>query len=162
MYKLVLVMLMMVVWMLLHALQTDEELAITALFQSKHAVNRAAHAAAQQVDAAALAEGRLHIDEIAASSAAGLYLQRNLQLDESGQPLPGSYLKEQVEVVEFQVINGDSAAFPYTYRNDTYDYKVTLHRPGVILIAKIVYPRVFTVIEPIEWMIKGAAELTSS
>ena len=58
MYKLVLVMLMMVIWMFMHALQTDEEMAITALFQGKHAVNRAAHAAAQQVDRAALSEGQ--------------------------------------------------------------------------------------------------------
>ncbi|RAP73840.1 hypothetical protein [Paenibacillus montanisoli] len=160
MYKLMLVMPMMVVWMLLHALQTDEELAVAALFQGKHAVNRAAHAAAQQIDTAALAEGRLQIDERAAIEAAALYLQRNLQLDESGRPLPGTYLREKVEVVEFKVINGDRS-FPYTYRNDSLDYEVTLRRPGVILIAKVVYPRVFTVIEPIEWTIKGAAELTS-
>jgi hypothetical protein len=160
MYKLVLALLMMVVWMLLHALQTDEEMAITALFQGKHAVNRAAHAAAQQVDAAALADGRLHIDEAAARAEAGLYLQRNLQLDEAGVPLPGTYLKERVELVDFQVINDDKT-FPYTYRNDSADYEVTLRRPGVVLIARIVYPRVFAVIEPITWTIKGTAELTS-
>ncbi|NBD24366.1 hypothetical protein [Paenibacillus glycinis] len=161
MYKLVLVMLMAVVWMLLHALQTDEEMAVAALFQGKHAVNRAAHAAAQQVDAAALGDGRLHIDASAARAEAGLYLQRNLQLDEDGRPLPGTYWKERVEIVDFQVIN-DDRAFPYTYRNDAYDYEVTLHRPGVVLIARMVYPRAFAVIEPIEWTIKGTAELTSN
>ena len=30
------------------------------------------------------------------------------------------------------------------------------------MIAKVVYPRVFTVIEPIEWTIKGTAELVIS
>ncbi|QHW33114.1 hypothetical protein GZH47_21435 [Paenibacillus rhizovicinus] len=160
MHKLMLVILMSVIWMLLHALQTDEEMAVAALFQGKHAVNRAAHAAAQQVDAAALGEGRLHIDEAAAFGQAGIYLQRNLQLDENGNPLPDAYLKERVEIVDFMVIN-DDRSFPFTYRNDSYDYEVTLRRPGVVLIAKIVYPRLFNVIDPIEWTIKGTAELTS-
>ena len=161
MYKLVLVMLMMVIWMFMHALQTDEEMAISALFQSKHAVNRAAHAAAQQVDLAALSEGSFHIDEAAASEQAARYLQANLQLDESGQPLPGSYLREKVEVLVFEVINDDHS-FPFTYINSFYNYEVTLKRPGVVMIAKVVYPRVFTVIEPIEWTIKGTAELVIS
>ncbi|REE85382.1 hypothetical protein A8990_112111 [Paenibacillus taihuensis] len=160
MYKLVLVLMMMVIWMLLHASQMDEEMAISALFQGKHAVNRAAHAAAQQVDRAALADGRMHIDEAAARAEADLYLQRNLQLDTRGVPLPGTFLKERIEVAAFEVINDDEA-FPYTYRNDSFDYEVTLQKPGVVLIARIVYPRVFNVIAPIEWTIKGTAELTS-
>ncbi|SFJ45469.1 hypothetical protein SAMN02799624_04614 [Paenibacillus sp. UNC496MF] len=160
MYKLVLVMLMAVVWMLLHALQTDEEMAVAALFQGKHAVNRAAHAAAQQIDAAALADGRLHIDEASARAEAGEYLRRNLQLDENGLPLPGTYWKERVEVVDFQVLN-DDLTYPYTYRNEAYDYEVTLQRPGVVLIVRLAYPRVFSVIDPIAWTIKGTAELTS-
>lgn len=160
MYKLVLVLLMAVVWMLLHALQTDEEMAVAALFQGKHAVNRAAHAAAQQVDVKALGDGRLHINETAARAEAESYLQRNLMLEEDGDPLPGSYWKEPVEIVDFQVVNEDQL-FPFTYRNDAFDYEVTLRRPGVVLIARLVYPRVFGVIEPIEWTIKGTAELTS-
>ncbi|MBO7747854.1 hypothetical protein I8J29_27045 [Paenibacillus sp. MWE-103] len=160
MYKLVLVMLMAVVWMLLHALQTDEEMAVAALFQGKHAVNRAAHAAAQQIDPAALADGRLHIDEASARAEAGEYLRRNLQLDENGLPLPGTYWKERVEVVDFQVLN-DDLTYPYTYRNEDYDYEVTLQRPGVVLIVRLAYPRVFSVMDPITWTIKGTAELTS-
>ncbi|AZN43209.1 hypothetical protein [Paenibacillus albus] len=160
MYKLVFMLLMMVVWMLMHSLQTDEEMAISALFQGKHAVNRAAHAAAQQIDSAALANGRLHIDEAAARAKANLYLQRNLLLDTNGMPLPGTFLKERVEVVAFEVVNDDES-FPYYYRNDSFNYEVTLQRPGVVLIARIVYPRVFHVIDPIEWTIKGTAELTS-
>jgi hypothetical protein len=161
MHKMVLIMLMMVVWMLMQALQMDEEMAMSALFQGKHAVNRAAHAAAQQVDRQALADGRLHIDEAAASEKAGLYLQANLQLDSSGEPLPGAYLRERVEILVFEVIN-DDRPFPFTYLNAAYDYKVTLKRPGVVMIARIVYPRVFKVIEPIEWTIKGTAELVAS
>ncbi|MFC0393344.1 hypothetical protein [Paenibacillus mendelii] len=161
MYKLVLAVLMMMVWMLLHALQTDEEMAMAALFQGKHALNRAAHAAAQQLEKEAIADGRLRIDEAAAASAASLYLQANLQLDETGQPLPGTYWRDRAEVAVFEVVN-DDRSFPFTYRNDRYDYEVTLQRPGVILILKLTYPRIFTVLEPIEWQIKGAAEIVAS
>ncbi|MBW7476417.1 hypothetical protein K0T92_16920 [Paenibacillus oenotherae] len=161
MYKLVLIMLMMVVWMYIHALQIDEEMAMGALFQGKHAVNRAVHAAAQQVDVRALADGRLHIDERAASAAAARYLQNNLQLDAAGNPLPGAFLRNRVEVLVFKVINEDEI-FPYHYSNPAYNYEVTLMRPGVIMIINMVYPRVFSVIAPIEWQIKGAAELVAS
>jgi len=161
MYKLVFTVLMMVVWLLMHTLQTDEELAIAALFQGKHAVNRAAHAAAQQLDKEALAAGRLRIDEQAALQAAAGYLQANLQLSSDNEPLPGTYWKNRVEISVFEVIN-DQHSFPYTYYNPTYDYEVTLQHPGVVFIVKLIYPRVFTVIEPIEWHIKGTAELVAS
>ncbi|MFC0334287.1 hypothetical protein ACFOLF_11680 [Paenibacillus sepulcri] len=156
----VLFMLMMTVWIVMQALQTDEEVAMAALFQGKHAVNRAAHAAAQQVDRAALADGRLHIDESAAYRNAGLYLQTNLQLNANGEPLPESFLRDRVEVLIFEIINDDHT-FPYTYRNALYNYEVTLKRPGVVIIAKMVYPRIFNIIEPIEWTIKGTAELVA-
>ena len=42
MYKLLAFLLTIALAMLLHALQADEEVALRALFQGKHAVNRAA------------------------------------------------------------------------------------------------------------------------
>ena len=99
---------------------------------------------------------RLAPDE--AIETAALYLQQNLKLDASGAPLPESFLKQRVEVVVFEIVNADQN-FPYTYRNDAYDYEVTLQRPGVVMIVQIVYPRAFQVLDAIEWDIKGAAEL---
>ncbi|MFD0715952.1 hypothetical protein [Paenibacillus sp. GCM10027626] len=161
MYKLLLFILMLTVWLMLHTLQIDEEMAMAALYQGKHAVNRAAHAAAQQLEKEALAEGRVRIDEIGAAAEAARYLQWNLQLDAAGRPLPGTYWNSDVKIAVFEVIN-DDRPFPYTYRNAAYNYEVTLQRPGVIMIIKLTYPRVFTMIEPIEWEIKGASELTAS
>ncbi|MBB3112161.1 hypothetical protein FHS18_004239 [Paenibacillus phyllosphaerae] len=158
MYKLLWIMLMSVVWMVMHALQTDEEMAMHALYQGKHAVNRAAHAAAQQLDPAQLAEGHLYIEEEAAAEAAVHYLQQNMELDENGDPLPGSYFQEGVELLAVDVIN-DGVSFPYLYRNNLYDYEVTLDKPGVVVIIGLKYPRVFSVLPPIEWTIKGTAEL---
>lgn len=158
MYKLMLILLMMTVWVSMHFLQTDEEMAMKLLYQGKHALNRAAHAASQQLDPAAMAEGVLRIDPDAAESAAAAYLQANLHLDALGNPLPNSPVRERVNVLVFEVINNDRI-FPYTYRNDQYDYEVTLQRPGVVLIIHVVYPRAFTLLGPIEWEIKGVSEL---
>ncbi|MBH5320156.1 hypothetical protein I6N90_20330 [Paenibacillus sp. GSMTC-2017] len=158
MYKLVFVIAMMVVWLTVHLLQVEEEMAMKTLFQGKRAINRAAHAAAQQIDKVSLAEGIMRIDSTLASDEASRYLQANLLLDESGKPLEHSFLEHPVEVVVFEIINSDRS-FPFYYRNDTYDFEVTLQRPGVILIAKIVYPRAFSIMGPIEWHIKGASEL---
>lgn len=158
MYKLVLIVAMMIVWLSVHLLQVEEEMAMKTLFQGKRAVNRAAHAAAQQFDKTALSEGVLKIDSSSAKGAALLYLQANLLLDASLMPLHNSFLKDQVEVVVFDIINSDKS-FPFYYRNDTYDFEVTLQRPGVIIIAKMEYPRRFSVMGPIEWNIKGRQSL---
>jgi len=157
MYKLLLLTLMTVIWMMMQALQIDEELAIRTLFASKQAINRAAHAAAQQLSAEALADGIVRIDEPAAEAAALSYLRANLLLDEAGVPLPGSKLRDPVDVLELGIVNSE-ASFPYVYRSDAYEYEVTLERPGVVLIAGIRYPRTFSLLEPIEWQVKGAAE----
>ncbi|WP_028563303.1 hypothetical protein [Paenibacillus pinihumi] len=161
MYKLLLIPLMMVVWMMLHVLQLDEEMAIQTLFHGKHAVNRAAHAAAQQLDQAELASGKLVIDRTAAREMAMHYLYYNLLLDSGGRPEPGSLLKERPEIVVFDIINGDQS-FPYRYRSAEHQFEVILQGPGIVIIAQMKYPRAFTVLDPIEWKIKGVAELLTS
>lgn len=160
MYKLVLIIAMMSVWITVNLLQVEEEMAMKTLFQGKHAINRAAHAAAQQLDMVALGDGVMQIDPAAAADTAALYLQVNLSLDENGVPVQRSFLRHPVEVLVFDVVNAEHS-FPYHYRNDAYDYDVILQRPGVVLIAKIVYPRAFQVMDAIEWNIKGTAEIVA-
>jgi hypothetical protein len=158
MAKLVFSVLMIVVWWMLHALQIDEEVAMQTVHEAKRAVDRAAHAAAQQVDREKLEMGIISIDPDLAAEAAVSYLGNNLSLDASQQPLPGSFLRDPVEIIAFEIINED-VVYPYTYRNLEYDYEVTLDRPGVVLIAHVKYPRLFGVLAPVEWDLKGAAEL---
>lgn len=158
MYKLLLLTLMSAVWVLMHALQADEEAALRLLFAAKHGVNRAAHAATQQLDEGALSQGILRLDAARASNAGLAYLQANLRLDAAGMPLADSVLRDRVEVLVFRVVN-DGESFPYIYRNAAYNYEVTLRRPGVVMIVRVKYPRAFNVLPPIEWEIKGAAEL---
>ncbi|OXM13779.1 hypothetical protein [Paenibacillus herberti] len=158
MYKLLWGLLMCGLWLYAQAAQTDEERAVRILFEAKHAVNRAAHAAAQQLDERELADGRFVLDERRALEEATAYLQDNLRLDEQGNPLPGSRLRQQVTVDAWHVV-GRNESFPYTYQNSEFNYEVTLDRPGVILIIHVIHPRAFSVMEPIEWHIKGAAQL---
>ncbi|MEI7026964.1 hypothetical protein [Paenibacillus sp. y28] len=160
MYKLLLFTLLAGVVMLMQALQTDEELAMHTLFQGKHAVNRAAHAAAQQLDSEELARGRFRIDPMLAGDAAGRYLQANLLLDDSYQPVADSFLKSRVDVLAFEIINSGES-FPYTYTNSAYGYEVTLQRPGVVMIIRMEYPRMFGILGPVVWDVKGTGELTA-
>ncbi|MFD0673908.1 hypothetical protein [Cohnella sp. GCM10027633] len=158
MAKLLFGVLMTVVWWMLHALQLDEEMAIGTLSNMKHAVNRAAHAAAQQLDRDKLELGILSIDESLAEQAAARYLMDNLALDGQLNPLPGSMLRDSVEVRVFEVLD-ESLAYPFTYRNERYAYEVTFDRPGVVLIANVTYPLLFGVLAPIEWDVRGSSEL---
>lgn len=158
MHKLVFCFLMVVLWWLLHAMQLEEEAALGTLHEGKRAIDRAAHAAAQQIDRHKLETGTLAIDPAAAEAAARVYLAENLRLEPNLAPRAGEWLTAAPEIVEFAVIN-EQHTFPYTYRNAAYDYEVTLRRPGVVLIVHLACPRIFGVIDPIEWDLKGAAEL---
>ncbi|BBI35265.1 hypothetical protein [Cohnella abietis] len=158
MAKLVFGVLMIVVWWMLHALQMDEEIAMGTVHEAKRAVDRAAHAAAQQLDREKLEMGVLSIKADRAESEIMAYLQENLSVDANLIPVPGSFLRDPVEVRAFAIINEDKQ-FPYTYRNANYDYEVTLDRPGIVLIVHVKYPRLFGVLSPVEWDLKGSAEL---
>ena len=131
---------------------------MNTLFRVKHGVNRAAHAAAQQLDDSKLAQGILSIDSVKAQSQANLYLQQNLRLSSDLTPLPDGFLRAPIDVLVLEVIN-ENRIFPYHYVNAEYGYEVTLNRPGVIMIIRVEYPRIYRVMGPITWVVKGAAEL---
>ncbi|MDF2815055.1 MAG: hypothetical protein K0Q81_1255 [Paenibacillus sp.] len=158
MYKFLVFIVMFSFLLLMNALQTDEQLAMQSLFEGKRAVNRAAHAGAQQLDMQKLPEGVISIDPLASQAAAQDYLRANHKLDAANIPQSSSFWKAEVEVAVFEIIN-ENHTFPYAYTNSTYNYSVTFNRPGLVLIVRITYPRVFTVISPITWDVKGAAEL---
>lgn len=161
MAKLVFSILMIVVWWMLQALQLDEELALSSVHEAKRAVNRAAHAAAQQLDRDKLEMGVLSIHSGEAEAAALAYLSANLRLDGDLFPVSGSVFRERVIVEDFSVIN-EEESFPYTYRNSAFGYESTLSRPGVVLIVHVQFPRLFGVLSPVEWDLKGTAELVYS
>lgn len=142
----------------LFALQADEELSMQTLFDAKHGLNRSTHAAAQQTDLDKLSRGVWDIDEQQARTTALQYLKDNLRLDDTLAPLPGTFLKRPVEVLVFEVIHSDQT-FPFEYINAPLNYRVTLERPGVVMIVRLSYPRIFPVMAPITWLVKSASEL---
>lgn len=158
MYKLVVYMLVLVFALQLMALQLDETGALQRVFAVKHAVNRAVHAGALQLDENKLAHGIISIDPQRAEQAAMAYLRANLLLDERLAPLSGSMLRAPVEVIDFAVIS-DQEAFPYRYVNEAHHFEVTLRRPGAVLLVRAEYPRLFGLLAPVNWVIKGAAEV---
>ncbi|MDB4867256.1 MAG: hypothetical protein JWR03_1589 [Cohnella sp.] len=161
MAKLVFSILMVVIWWMLHALQMDEELALGTVHEAKRAVDRAVHAAAQQVDPKKLELGIPALQQEEAEAAAIAYLRENLRLDAALVPLPGSFLREAVKVEEFAVIN-DNMLFPFTYRSTRFNYEVTLSHPGVVMIVHVAFPRLFGVLAPVQWDLKGSAEMVYS
>ncbi|WP_409342603.1 hypothetical protein [Paenibacillus sp. MBLB4367] len=158
MYKLILYMFVLAFVMTLHALQTDEELAMQTLFRAKHGVNYATHAAAQQLDLERLAGGVVALDPARAEATALQYVQRNLRLDTANVPQPGTFFKARVDVLTCRVVNADET-FPYSFVHPATGYSVVLNRPGVILIVRLEYPRTFSVMGPIVWDIKSASEV---
>lgn len=158
MYKILLVIILAAVFFGLYAIQLDQEAAVQTFFELKRAVNRAAHAAAQQIDMQQFSKGVISFDDVQAFQVAKTFLQQNLRLDEQLSAEDDASINGQVDIRVFELIDG-SYSFPYEYSNDTYDYSVTLERPGVILIVYAEYRRMFQALEPIYWYVKGAAEI---
>ncbi|WP_438448498.1 hypothetical protein [Gorillibacterium sp. sgz5001074] len=158
MNKLLLYVLLAAFCISLMALQTDEELSMHTFFNVKHALNRATHAGAQQLDAAKLAEGIPDLDPVRARAETLTYLRANLRLDAELAPEPGSFLNAPVEIVALDVI-GAGFTFPYVYEQPDYGYSVTLNRPAVVLLVRLRYPRMYNVMAPVEWVVKSASEL---
>lgn len=160
MYKLLLILNLCVVCIVMYALQTDEALSLQMYFQSKHSINRAVHAAAQQLDMDKLSQGIFEIDEASAKRVAWMYLRQNLNLDQGLSPLPGSMLTKPAEIVQFQVIN-EGEIFPYTFYDAKLGYSIVLNNPSVIMIMRLEYPRLYSILPPLTWHIKGVAEIVN-
>lgn len=158
MYKFLLFVLLAVVHLQLMTLQMEEQRAMHLLFELKHALNRAAHAAAQQSDGQRLAHGIRAIDEACAEAVFLDYLQANLHLDGQNQPLSASPLRQPVDILVFEVVNAD-VRFPYRYSHEEYGVEVTFDGPGVVAVLRAEYPRLSRFVDPIVWEVKGAAEL---
>lgn len=154
--KLIVILLLLTVTIILQTAQMEEETAYHTFFRAKHAVNRAAVAAAQQLDETALAEGRIRIDPEKARSTAEQYLQHNMRLDNNHMPKSGGFLKHRVEWLRFEVIN--DGPFPYYYSDPSIDYEVVLEKPGVIAVIGLRYPGIFLWYDELDWEMKAVGE----
>ncbi|MFC6333880.1 hypothetical protein ACFP56_14730 [Paenibacillus septentrionalis] len=158
MYKLLIVPLMLVVWLSLYAGGVDQELAMKSYYKGKQAVNRGAHAAALQLDAAMLAEGVFQLDPAKARESAERIIYLNLKLDEKGRPTNESFIRTPVEIVHFEVLDA-SLSYPHHYELSSYGFRTTFYRPAVVIVMNLTYPRIFSSNNPVEWNIVGSAQL---
>jgi len=143
--------------MLLYAYTTDSEISLQGYFRVKSGLNRAVHAAALQVNNDELSSGKRVIDPSLAQSEFLSYLQENLSLDDTLNPLPNTFLKDQVVIIDFKVEN--TGPFPYHFVDTTNEVDIWLSRPGVIAIIEVKYPRIFSVLGPIAWKVNASHEL---
>ncbi len=158
MEKLIVYTLLLAAGFMMWAVQLDHELSIRTLFWAKQRVNHAAHAAALQLDEAKLARGIRAIDSDKANEAFRSLLRANMKLDSGDTPLPGSRLRESTTITTFHIVH-EHETFPYVYAAPISGYQPTLHRPGVVAAVRIRYPRMFTLFGPLQWDVKGVAQL---
>ncbi|MBO8129662.1 MAG: hypothetical protein H0Z39_10805 [Peptococcaceae bacterium] len=71
----------------------------------KQALDFSNMAVYREIDEAKLADGELYINEAPAQDTFLVFLQDNLKLDSSLNPLPGSVVTGQVQVVDFRIYN---------------------------------------------------------
>jgi len=157
-YKLLLIPLMLVVSLTMYAQQIDQELAMKVYYKGKYAVNRATHAAVQQLDSFRLADGELFIDEDRAFDMAKQYLYANLLFDANGQPTAQSFIQSPIRILLFEVVNADQT-FPYQYENPQYGIRLSLHKPAVVLVVALDYSGIFLRNDPVKWNIVGSSQL---
>jgi hypothetical protein len=107
----------------------------------KDANNMAVHDASQELNEAALAQGRLVIDPAAAYETFRQSLQINLGLDDGLSPLAGSRLQAQVKIVKFDIVDeatGDT--FPQLYEDRAYGITKYIQGPSVIAVIQTAHP----------------------
>lgn len=105
----------------------------------KEANNHSAHDAALQVDEEAKSAGRLVIDPARARSAFEETLRRNLTLDESLSPLPGSPLNSSVRIVHFEILDESNSTFPLFY--EAHGIAQWVHHPSVVSVIETNHPQ---------------------
>lgn len=111
----------------------------------KDAGNIAVHDAAQALDQAVLADGKLVIDPAEAFAAFTEAVQLNLGLGVDLSPEAGSRLHHQVKVLKFEIIDESSGVtFPLLYEDSAYGITKYIQGPSVIAVIETAHPVLIT------------------
>lgn len=148
MYKFIVYLLLLIILFYAYMDQLSNHMAYTHYYKMKYALNRATHAAAMQIDEAALGNGTIMIDETAAFEAA----QQLLALNSHNQ----SY-----QIMYFKVINNVSTTTPYNYINREWNIDVTLSKPAVVMVIEASLPHIISTKQPYIWKINGTSEVVA-
>lgn len=107
----------------------------------KDANNIAAHDASLQIDDEEKSRGRLIIDSVMARAVFEESLQRNLNLDSSLSPQPGSPVTSAVRIRHFEILDERNSSFPMLYENATYGLVQWVYGPAVVSVIEIDHPQ---------------------
>jgi hypothetical protein len=138
------------VLVILLLLELDYDHATAMFIQAKQAVNRSVQAAAMQIDPESWAAGEPVLEPIRAESIFKDYLKDNLKLSTGN-------LKNHIGEIEVTIVDR-SHSFPYTFQskwNDT----IVFRSPGLFVSVQLTYPRLYKVLGPITWNIRGAEQI---
>lgn len=149
MYKFIVYPFLLLILLYAYVDQLSHHMAYIHYYKMKYALNRAAHAAAMQINEAALANGLIVIDEQAAYDAA----QRLLYLNSKD---------EVYKLVYFTVINDIDSDSTYHYVNRQWNIDVMLNKPAVVLVIEATLPHIINTKEPYKWKINGTSEVVTS
>ena len=107
----------------------------------KDANNFAVHDAAQEIDDDEKSRGMIVFRKSEARSTYEDTLKLNLGLNHLFEPVPGSRLKDRVQILEFVLFDDSSHTFPFLYENDTYKITQLIERPAVLAVIQTDHPR---------------------
>lgn len=107
----------------------------------KDANNFAVHDAALQVDDIEKSQGRIVFDPLEAKKAFDDTLQKNLGLNDTFQPVPGSRLKHSVEIVKFQLFDESNTSFPFLFVDPEYRIARWIQGPAVFAVVRTDHPK---------------------
>ncbi|MFF2017582.1 hypothetical protein [Paenibacillus sp. NPDC058177] len=107
----------------------------------KDAGNVAVHDAAQEMDEAARAQGRLIIDPAQAYATFEDSLRHNLGLGNDLSPKVGSRFRDKVKILKFDIVDESKGArFPLLYEDRKYGITKYLQGPSVIAVIETKHP----------------------
>lgn len=107
----------------------------------KDAGNIAVHDAAQEMNEAARAQGRLLIDRAKAFTAFEDSLRHNLGLTADLSPKAGSRFNDKISILKFDVIDeSEGVTFPLLYEDKQYGITKYLQGPSVIAVIATKHP----------------------
>lgn len=107
----------------------------------KDANNFAVHDAALQVDDNEKSRGRIVFDPVEAKKIFNDTLQKNLGLNATFDPVPGSRLKHSVEILEFRLFDESNTSFPFLFEDPEYGIARWIQGPAIYAVVKTNHPK---------------------
>ncbi|TBL80604.1 hypothetical protein [Paenibacillus thalictri] len=145
MHRVLLIVMMAGIYLFAMGFEADRFMTKEVHNRLKFSLNRAAHDASLQVDAAALNDGRIQFVRSDARVVFEAGLRYNLELQSGAQltPKEGTLLKGPVEIIYEDYVDDATpgVAFPFSYVRNAEHIAQVLKGPAVIYRVRVPLPR---------------------